>query len=847
MAGERRAATTRAAGAEAARVDLEGRVAALGRELAAARAETAAAETTATEATNARMAAELREEETRDALRAARGDASSAAAATLEMEKRVSASRRSAAEARMRLEVGTASKEFLSTRLREREEEAAEREAELKALRDASREAERDAETRRVETERRARRAEEAAEAARAEAAAARRELAEGAERHAAALGAAADAEKRADRWRDRVDKLLARLFPEGGAPSEEELDAPDFGVGGDEANDAASPAKDSDATVSSDRTPSSGGLVILRATLRGHPCGEDVDVTASVRRRAATTGNRRLEISTRENIRETLLREQWPATPRRAFANGDFDEMDHRHVANVHHRDATASGELLVEYATSSYFGARARVERPSSSEPSPSSGEPSSIVAVVGGVCTKSPFLVHSVRVDAAPVAADVAARDANRRVLDAEATAAEARARAVAAETTLAETRAALAASVASVAESTAETTALRAALDATRKDAALAANEVERLGDDASRAERAAESARALARRKVAEARAAADRRVAEAARDERLRAERRARETRLANAAARRGVRGAWGDPPEDRTPSGASFFGAETTASPRDAAYKTRAKANDAARAEALAWAAAREMAAADVEPTRAYAHRAKARDRLRPNDGFEGDEGDEGDAISASASFYVAARESGSRFGRVATPASAAEAKRRAEARVRAAREGRTYDPAEDEDRSRAAPRTSAADRVARATSTSKKTKTSGPASASEPSRLLPRFTAAERRAADNAPSVEAKLRRAESELRSARADAAEASTLRARVVAAERAAAERDARLAAAHRRAAIALAASPTATRANAPERRDAAATRALATGLIAASRATLASVERAPSRD
>ena len=65
----------------------------------------------------------------------------------------------------MRLEVGTASKEFLSTRLREREEEAAEREAELKALRDASREAERDAETRRVETERRARRAEEAVEA----------------------------------------------------------------------------------------------------------------------------------------------------------------------------------------------------------------------------------------------------------------------------------------------------------------------------------------------------------------------------------------------------------------------------------------------------------------------------------------------------------------------------------------------------------------------------------------------------------------------------------------------------------------------------------------------------------
>ena len=188
----------------------------------------------------------------------------------------------------------------------------------------------------------------------------------------------------------------------------------------------------------------------------------------------------------------------------------------------------------------------------------------------------------------------------------------------------------------------------------------------------MGDDASRAERAAESARQLARRKIAEARAEADRRVAEAARDERLRAERRARETRLANAAARRAQRGAWGDPPEERTPSGASFFGAETTASPRDAAYKTRAKANDAARAEAAAWAAAREMKARDdVETTRPKKEKSrgevsreeKSRGDTSPPNGVEGDsaEGDsgysEGDSayrrIGDSASFYVAARES--------------------------------------------------------------------------------------------------------------------------------------------------------------------------------------------------
>ena len=38
-------------------------------------------------------------------------------------------------------------------------------------------------------------------------------------------------------------------------------------------------------------------------------------------------------------------------------------------------------------------------------------------------------------------------------------------------------------------------------------------------------------------------------------------------------------------------------PSGASFFGAGDHGESKDAAYKTRAKANDAARAEAAAWA----------------------------------------------------------------------------------------------------------------------------------------------------------------------------------------------------------------------------------------------------------
>ena len=234
-------------------------------------------------------------------------------------------------------------------------------------------------------------------------------------------------------------------------------------------------------------------------------------------------------------------------------------------------------------------------------------------------GGVCTKSPFVARSVRVDDAPVAADVAARDANRRVLDAEATAAEARARAVAAETALVETRAALAASVASAAESAAETQTLRAQVRDTRRDANEAAAVAERFGDDASRAERAAESARALARRKIAEARAEADRRVAEAARDERpARNDARGRRD-SANAAARRaGARGVIRRRREPRpAPRSSARRPRRVPGTPR---IRRAAKANDAARTRsgpAAPPAAAREIKARDD---------ARRRDRRRRN-----------------------------------------------------------------------------------------------------------------------------------------------------------------------------------------------------------------------------
>jgi len=58
-------------------------------------------------------------------VRRARGDAVSASAAALEMERRMEATHRSAAEAVVKLKQGLASKDKLSVRLRERDTELA--------------------------------------------------------------------------------------------------------------------------------------------------------------------------------------------------------------------------------------------------------------------------------------------------------------------------------------------------------------------------------------------------------------------------------------------------------------------------------------------------------------------------------------------------------------------------------------------------------------------------------------------------------------------------------------------------------------------------------------------------
>ena len=126
LASEARAAAARVAALEDAEATHRAEYGELAREASAARAAAHSHAHAASEASAGRAAAELRAEALRDELRHVRGDVTSAAAAALEMEKHMSASQRSAAEAVMKLKVGSAGKEMLSTRLREREAEIAE-------------------------------------------------------------------------------------------------------------------------------------------------------------------------------------------------------------------------------------------------------------------------------------------------------------------------------------------------------------------------------------------------------------------------------------------------------------------------------------------------------------------------------------------------------------------------------------------------------------------------------------------------------------------------------------------------------------------------------------------------
>ena len=464
-------------------------------------------------------------------------------------------------------------------------------------------------------------RADEARERAREEAAAVRAELVRAVDQRAAALGRAEAAETEAARLAGRCERLARRLYPDGGAPATPEAEEA-------EEAEAEREARRGDGLGVTDRSDpeksgaSSDSLLVLRATLEGHPVGHDLDVTAALRARARTRGNRRLVIGVSENLRADLFGDAFPRVHEGAAEASE----------TLATGDAPRAGRLIIEYARAgAYYGGDAG---DAAREPDASAARAPNVerrrgaacvaTVVVGGVDTNEPFAVSSLWLEASPAAADAAARHAETRVRDAERAFAD-----VKAKLTRAEAR---------VAELTRETVALSSRCEAAERGAAALAEaagasaaesraktrDALRFETEARRAVGAADAARARARQAVDAARDEAERRVAEAVREERLRLEQKAREVRLAGAAARRrragepvtagsAERSAWGVPrampsTAARTPR------LEAASSPLDAGYKTRKKASAAAAAEAEAWAAARASAAAEVaaEVTRA-------------------------------------------------------------------------------------------------------------------------------------------------------------------------------------------------------------------------------------------
>ena len=421
LAGERRAATTPRAARAA--VGLEGRVRA-GRELAAARGDGGGGDDRDRGDERANGGGTSREE-TRDALRAARGDASSAAAATLEMEKRVR--RRVGPPPRRAWTRGGHRLERVSVDASPRTRGGGGgARGGAEGARDASREAEgrgdasgRDGTPSEARERRRRRRAPSGGGAAGTRG---------GRNDSAAALGAAADAEKRADRWRDRVDKF-SRGSSRRGAPSRRSWTRP---ISASVATRRTTPSRPRKTRTRPSRRIESlfGGLVILRATLRGHPCGEDVDVTASVRRRAATTGPSVGDFHPRKHPRDAPPRTV-ARGPRRAFANGDFDETDHRHEASafILDRRHRLGRTLMSTRRRRTLARGRATKDFPRRNRHPPRANPPRSSPS---GACARN-LLFGALRF--APTRARRRGRrraGRDRRVLDAEANAAEARAR-------------------------------------------------------------------------------------------------------------------------------------------------------------------------------------------------------------------------------------------------------------------------------------------------------------------------------------------------------------------------------------------------------------------------------
>ena len=235
-------------------------------------------------------------------MRAARGDAASATAASAEMERRMAAAQRAAAEASMRLKVGTASRELVATRLRDAEAEAAARAAEQRAAAERTRDELAASEKKFTDADEKRASAEASLARAREDASCLRAELARAVDDRATALGRAEDAETKAARLAGRCARLTRRLYPDkDGFPEDPEM-----------ASDSDSES-DADSSGKPRQNASSDELLVLRATLQGHPVGHDLDVTASLRARLRTRDNKRLVIAVSENLRTELFGYAFP------------------------------------------------------------------------------------------------------------------------------------------------------------------------------------------------------------------------------------------------------------------------------------------------------------------------------------------------------------------------------------------------------------------------------------------------------------------------------------------------------------------------------------------------------
>ena len=242
---------------------------------------------------------------------------------------------------------------------------------------------------------------EAALERAREEAAATRAELTRAVDARAAALGRAEDAETRAARLAGRCERLTRRLYPDGGAPDvqDEDVDEDASGLNSD-ASGLNSP---------------SDALLVLRATLQGHPVGHDLDVTAALRARLRARGNARLSIAVSENLRADLFGDAFPKV----------DETFSKKA------EARAPGRLIIEYAhAGAYYGGGSDpsavpdavdagdvkdvkddgTHTPNKNKNTHTRVRGAACVATVtiGGVDTNEPFAVSSLWLDASPAAA-------------------------------------------------------------------------------------------------------------------------------------------------------------------------------------------------------------------------------------------------------------------------------------------------------------------------------------------------------------------------------------------------------------------------------------------------------